>query len=192
MNGPEPARAGGPAAGSPHPRQAEQRPADQRQTDQPLTELRRAVEELPDPELPMVTLGDLGMVHEVRIGADGTAEVELVPTFLGCPAMEVIERAVHGALAEAGHPAGRVRRVLVPAWSTDRISERGRRRLAEHGIAPPGRPGGEQLVTVALGPPCPHCGSSATRPQSPFGATRCQAILLCTACRETFAQFRAG
>ncbi|AUY48472.1 1,2-phenylacetyl-CoA epoxidase subunit PaaD [Streptomyces sp. CB01881] len=159
-----------------------------------LAELRSAVEELPDPELPMVTLGDLGVVHAVRIGSDGTPEVELTPTFLGCPAMEVIERAVRGVLAEAGHPAGRVHRVLVPAWSTDRISERGRRRLAEHGIAPPGRPAGAEVraVTVALGPPCPHCGSQATRPLSPFGATRCQAILLCTACRETFAQFRAG
>ncbi|MFD0350408.1 1,2-phenylacetyl-CoA epoxidase subunit PaaD [Kitasatospora aburaviensis] len=142
----------------------------------------------------MVTLGDLGVVHEVRIGADGTPEVELTPTFLGCPAMEVIERAVRGVLAEAGHPAGRVHRVLVPAWSTDRISERGRRRLAAHGIAPPGRPAGAgaRPVTLELGPSCPHCGSAATRPLSPFGATRCQSILQCTACRETFAQFRAG
>ncbi|GAA2785472.1 1,2-phenylacetyl-CoA epoxidase subunit PaaD [Kitasatospora sp. CM 4170] len=181
MSVPEPARA---AAWSPP----------SRPPTRGLAELRSAVEELPDPELPMVTLGDLGVVHEVRIGADGTPEVELTPTFLGCPAMEVIERAVRGVLAEAGHPAGRVHRVLVPAWSTDRISERGRRRLAAHGIAPPGRPAGAgaRPVTLELGPSCPHCGSAATRPLSPFGATRCQSILQCTACRETFAQFRAG
>ncbi|WP_395293106.1 1,2-phenylacetyl-CoA epoxidase subunit PaaD [Kitasatospora hibisci] len=185
MNFGESARAGAAATRPP-------RPSEQRLSEQRLSELRSAIEELPDPELPVVTLGDLGVVHAVRIGADGTPEVELTPTFLGCPAMEVIEQAVRGVLTEAGHPAGRVHRVLVPAWSTDRISERGRRRLAEHGIAPPGRPAGAGPVTLELGPSCPHCGSPATRPLSPFGATRCQSILLCTACRETFAQFRTG
>ncbi|MGF1426655.1 1,2-phenylacetyl-CoA epoxidase subunit PaaD [Kitasatospora sp. LaBMicrA B282] len=161
-----------------------------------LAELRAAVEALPDPELPMLTLGDLGIVRAVRAGADGRPEVELTPTFLGCPAMAVIERSVAEVLATAGHPQGRVHRVLSPAWRSEWLSERARQQLAEHGIAPPPRtapvPGTAGPVPMTLTAPCPHCGSPATRPQSPFGATRCQALLFCTACRETFAQFRAG
>jgi ring-1,2-phenylacetyl-CoA epoxidase subunit PaaD len=143
--------------------------------------LRAAVEALPDPDLPVLTLGDLGMVGAVAAGPDGRAEVEITPTFAGCPAVDAIERAVRAVLAAGGHPQGRVRRTLVPAWTTERVSEAGRRKLAEHGIALRGGAGGT---------PCPRCGSERTLPLSPFGPTRCQALLRCPACQETFARLR--
>jgi ring-1,2-phenylacetyl-CoA epoxidase subunit PaaD len=105
--------------------------------------------------------------------------------------MPVIEAGILAVLAECGHPDGRVRQVLGPPWSTDRITAEGHRKLAEHGIAPPGRPDAPVPVRLGLGARCPNCGSTATRPQSPFGATRCQSVVVCTACRETFAQLKA-
>lgn len=148
-------------------------------------ELLAAVEALPDPGLPVLTLGDLGMVRAVRAAADGTVEVEITPTFTGCPAVESIERAIREVLAAGGHPDGRVRRILVPAWTSDRISAEGRRKLAEHGIALP--TGGARPGPAA---DCPHCGGTRTQPLSPFGPARCQAIMRCAACRETFALMR--
>ncbi|MEU6391689.1 1,2-phenylacetyl-CoA epoxidase subunit PaaD [Streptomyces sp. NPDC046939] len=152
-------------------------------------EVRARVEALPDPELPMIGLGDLGVVHSVAPDADGVLEVEITPTFLGCPALPAITSAVEETLAACGHPDGRVRQVLSPPWSTDRITPAGREKLAAHGIAPPAPAtagaGGPVLVELG-GVSCPHCGSRATRPHSPFGATRCQSVRRCTACRETF------
>ncbi|MFI0235797.1 1,2-phenylacetyl-CoA epoxidase subunit PaaD [Streptomyces sp. NPDC016845] len=156
-------------------------------------EVRARVEALPDPELPMIGLGDLGVVHSVAPDAEGVLEVQITPTFLGCPALPAITSAVEEALAACGHPDGRVRQVLSPPWTTDRITPVGREKLAAHGIAPPApapAPGGPVLVELG-GVPCPHCGSRATRPHSAFGATRCQSVLRCTACRETFPHLSA-
>ncbi|MGW4601634.1 iron-sulfur cluster assembly protein, partial [Streptomyces sp. NPDC004457] len=100
-------------------------------------EVRRRVEALPDPELPVIGLGDLGVVGSVGPGPDGILEVEITPTYLGCPALPAITAAVRGVLADCGHPDGRVRQVLSPPWTTDRITPRGLRTLAAHGIAPP-------------------------------------------------------
>ncbi|MEU0133192.1 1,2-phenylacetyl-CoA epoxidase subunit PaaD [Streptomyces sp. NPDC006296] len=151
-------------------------------------EVRLRIEAVPDPELPMVGLGDLGVVHSVAPDADGVLEVQITPTFLGCPALPSITSAVEEILTACGHTDGRVRQVLSPPWTAERITPAGRQKLAAHGIAPPvssNEPGGP--VLVALGSvPCPHCGSRATRPHSSFGATRCQSMLRCTACREMF------
>ncbi|MFF3543241.1 1,2-phenylacetyl-CoA epoxidase subunit PaaD [Streptomyces platensis] len=154
-------------------------------------EIRARVGAVPDPELPMVTLADLGVVRAVETATDGAVEVIVTPTFLGCPAMPAIVAGIRDVLTECGHPGGRVRQVLSPAWTTDWISAEGRRKLAEHGIAPPGESGAPLPVRLGLGVPCPSCGSHATRPQSPFGATRCQSVLVCTACRESFAHLKA-
>ncbi|MGB9997776.1 1,2-phenylacetyl-CoA epoxidase subunit PaaD [Streptomyces pseudogriseolus] len=154
--------------------------------------VRVRVKAVPDPELPMITLGDLGVVSAVTTADDGTLTVELTPTFLGCPALPAITAAVQDVLEECGHPDGRVRQVLTPAWSTDRITPEGRAKLAAHGIAPPSPAGAASgPVRVDLGVPCPHCGSRATRPHSSFGPTRCQSMLRCTACRETFPSMTA-
>jgi ring-1,2-phenylacetyl-CoA epoxidase subunit PaaD len=153
--------------------------------------VRAQVDTVPDPELPMVTLADLGVIRAVEVAADGVLEVVITPTFLGCPAMPAIEAGIRAALADCGHPDGRVRQVLSPAWTSDWISAEGRRKLSEHGIVPPGAATAPLSVRLGFGLPCPNCGSEATRPQSSFGATRCQAVMVCTTCRETFAHMKA-
>lgn len=157
-----------------------------------VAEVRGRVEALPDPELPVISLGDLGVVGSVGPGPDGVLEVEITPTYLGCPALPAITAAVQEVLADCGHPDGRVRQVLSPPWTTDRITPDGRRTLAAHGIAPPLPASAGGPVAVELGAvACPHCGSRATRPHSPFGPSRCQSVLWCTACREPFPHLTA-
>ncbi|MER8261214.1 1,2-phenylacetyl-CoA epoxidase subunit PaaD [Streptomyces albidoflavus] len=152
----------------------------------PVAEVARQVGEVPDPELPMIGLGDLGVVESVAVADDGNLEVAILPTFLGCPALPAITASVREVLVRCGHPEGRVRHVLAPAWSSDRISERGRTALAAHGIAPPAPSDAPEPVRLGLGTPCPYCGSLATRPHSAFGPARCQSMLHCAGCRETF------
>ncbi|MEV3910351.1 1,2-phenylacetyl-CoA epoxidase subunit PaaD [Streptomyces canus] len=154
-------------------------------------QVRARVEVVPDPELSMITLADLGVIRSVREGADRVIEVVVTPTYLGCPALPLIEADLRTVLADCGHPEGRVTWALSPAWTTEWISEAGRRKLAEHGIVPPGAAGAPLQVRLGLGRPCPNCGSVATRPLGPFGSTGCQTILVCTACRESFAHMKA-
>jgi ring-1,2-phenylacetyl-CoA epoxidase subunit PaaD len=162
-----------------------------------VREVRERVEAVPDPELPVIGLGDLGVVGSVAPDADGVLAVEITPTYLGCPALPAITSAVQDVLTACGHPEGRVRQVLSPPWTTDRITPEGRRKLAANGIAPPlsPAPGGASAdgpVPVELGAvPCPHCGSRATRPHTPFGPSRCQSVLWCTACSEPFPHLTA-
>jgi ring-1,2-phenylacetyl-CoA epoxidase subunit PaaD len=145
-----------------------------------------------DPELPMLTLADLGVLRDVR-DEDGTVVVEITPTYTGCPAMGVMRADLVRSLHEAGFADVDVRTVLSPAWSTDWISEEGRIKLAAAGIAPPGpapeRPRGP--VPLRLGPvrrsvSCPLCGSAATEQLSEFGATACKALRRCRGCGEPF------
>ena len=146
-----------------------------------------------DPELPMVTLADLGVLRSVRIDDDGAVIVEITPTYTGCPAMGVMRADLVHALHRAGFGDVEVRTVLSPAWSTDWISDEGRRKLAAGGIAPPGkapvRTSGP--VPLNLGPTrrtasCPLCGSADTEELSEFGATACKALRRCRSCREPF------
>lgn len=148
--------------------------------------VRARVAALPDPELPMISLGELGVIREVATAADGAVEVEFTPTFLGCPALPAITSAIEDALRDCGHPDGRVRHVLAPAWTTDRITPSGRAKLAANGIAPPAPADAPQPIRLGVGAPCPHCGSQATSPHSSFGPTRCQSMLRCTGCQEIF------
>jgi ring-1,2-phenylacetyl-CoA epoxidase subunit PaaD len=145
-----------------------------------------------DPELPMVTLGDLGIVREVQEGDDGVV-VTITPTYSGCPAMDAIRDDILRALRVAGFSRAAVRTVLTPAWTTDWISEAGRAKLAAAGIAPPGpaprRAAGP--VPLVLGAraeavACPLCGSAATELVSAFSATACRELRRCTECREPF------
>lgn len=161
-----------------------------------LAAVRAAAAAVPDPELPVVTLGDLGIVRGAELAGDGAVEVALTPTYVGCPATEAIAADVRRAV-QAVVPGERVRTrtVLTPAWTTDWISDDGRRKLAEHGIAPPtGRSGhaglaghsGPGPVGVDLAVRCPRCGSTETRLLSAFGSTPCQALRACRACGEPF------
>lgn len=150
------------------------------------------VERVGDPELPMLTLADLGVVREVS-EEGGTVVVTITPTYTGCPAMDAMRDDLVHALTTAGYREVEIRTVLSPPWSTDWISENGKRKLAEAGIAPPGsapvRARGP--VPLLLESPaghvrCPRCGSMDTEEQSRFGATACKALRRCWACREPF------
>lgn len=139
-----------------------------------------AAEAVPDPELPAVTIADLGILRDVVLRADGRAEVTITPTYSGCPAMVMIALDIVTAMDAAGFPDAVVRTVLAPAWSTDWLTPAAHRKLAEAGIAPPRR-----------GPPaCPRCGSAETETISEFGATACKALHRCRACREPFEAFK--
>jgi ring-1,2-phenylacetyl-CoA epoxidase subunit PaaD len=158
---------------------------------------RRIAGEVPDPELPMLTLAELGVLREVVLRADGTVVASLTPTYSGCPAMAEMRADVAATLRRAGFGRVEIRTRLDPPWSSDWISGTGRRKLAEHGIAPPGtaprRAAGP--VPLVLAPtrravPCPRCGSADTEETSRFAATACKALWRCRACREPFEYFK--
>lgn len=153
---------------------------------------RAAVAAVLDPEMPMLTLEDLGVVRSVEVDGDRVG-VTITPTYTGCPAVESMQDDLRAALHDAGFAQVDVRTVFSPPWSTDWISDDGRRKLAEHGIAPPHRVGPQAAgpVPLTLTAPvravrCPQCGSPATEELSRFGATACTALRRCTVCREPF------
>ena len=146
--------------------------------------------DVPDPEIPVLTLGDLGVVRDLRVAGDGTVEVDLTPTYTGCPATAVIADDVRDALHRAGADQVRIRTVLAPAWTTDWMSDAGRRKLREYGIAPPG-PAAGGPVRLAFSVRCPQCGSADTREVSHFGSTPCKALWTCRSCAEPFESFKA-
>jgi ring-1,2-phenylacetyl-CoA epoxidase subunit PaaD len=147
------------------------------------------VAEVPDPEVPVLTIEDLGVLREVAI-EDEHVTVTITPTYSGCPAMDTIRADVLAALAAAGHPDAEVRLTLSPAWTTDWMSEAGKRKLLEYGIAPP-QPRGDGPVPLTLSLRCPQCGSPDTRELSRFGSTACKSLWVCNACREPFDHFKA-
>jgi ring-1,2-phenylacetyl-CoA epoxidase subunit PaaD len=136
-----------------------------------------------DPELPVLTIEDLGILRDVR-ERDGAVTVTITPTYSGCPAMAQIAADVRRRLTEAGYGQVDIRTELSPPWTTDWITPDGRRKLAEAGIAPPREHGGP--VFVALAVPCPRCGSPDTRELSRFSGTACKALYQCRACLEPF------
>lgn len=144
-----------------------------------------------DPEVPVLTIEDLGVLRDVDASEDGVVTVRITPTYSGCPAMDAIRADVERALHEAGFADVTVELVLSPAWTTDWMSEAGKRKLAEFGIAPPQprAPGG--VVSLSLSLRCPQCGSPDTRELSRFGSTACKSLWVCTACREPFDHFKA-
>ena len=148
-----------------------------------------AAASVPDPEVPCVTVADLGILRAVRM-QDGVAVAEVTPTYTGCPAVLAIEMAVEAALREAGFEA-RVERVISPAWTTDWITDEGREKLRAFGIAPPAK--ASNSVRALFGETqvdCPRCGSGETERISEFGSTPCKALHRCLSCREPFDHFK--
>jgi ring-1,2-phenylacetyl-CoA epoxidase subunit PaaD len=147
--------------------------------------------EVMDPEVPVLSLVDLGVVRAVRCGADGT-EVVLTPTYSGCPATEVIADSARAAVEAAGLGPVRITQQLAPAWTSDWISDAGREALRRYGIAPPGRcgDGAAPLRLLARDLPCPRCGSLNVERLAAFGSTACKALYRCLACREPFEHFK--
>lgn len=155
-------------------------------------DLRSVLAQVHDPEIPVITIEDLGILRDVHV-VGGRVVVTITPTYSGCPAMQEIEADVRSALARHGHDDVEVRTVLSPAWTTDWMSEDGRRKLEEHGIAPPQRRASGPVL-VPLGLPrlrCPQCGSTDTEELSRFGSTSCKSMWRCRSCREPFDHFRA-
>lgn len=145
---------------------------------------------IPDPEMP-ISIVDLGLIERVGIEDAGTVSIVVLPTFVGCPALEMIERDITRCVGEMkGVEAVQVHFVHDPPWSVDRISEEGRDALREHGVTVPHQDErGDGTATVPLrtsAVPCPFCDSRATRLDSEFGPTRCRMIYYCEACRNTF------
>lgn len=167
--------------------------------DASLAPLWAVLEPLTDPEIPVVSLRELGILRDVRRGPDGVAEVVITPTYSGCPAMGQIEDDVRQAVASAGLQA-RVVTQLAPAWTTDWMTPAAREKLRAYGIAPPhcgATPTGHANVVRFAPPPgstpaiaCPQCGSPRTTETSPFGSTACKALYRCLDCLEPFDYFK--
>lgn len=152
--------------------------------------VRDLLEQVTDPEIPVLTIADLGILRDVHVDDSGHVEVVITPTYSGCPAMDVIRHDIETLLAERGHDDVSVRTVLAPAWTTDWMSDEGRRKLQEFGIAPPTGRASAGPVLVQLTPACPHCGSHDTRLVSRFGSTACKALHVCSTCSEPFDHFK--
>jgi len=153
------------------------------------------LQRVPDPEIPVISVTELGIVRDVQVAGDDV-DVVVTPTYSGCPATEVIERSICEALSAAGAARVRVATQLAPAWTTDWITPAARDKLRDYGIAPPG-PVGElvaeqrlHFMPRAAQPDCPRCGSADTERLSAFGATACKALYRCRACREPFEHFK--
>ena len=151
---------------------------------------RKAAADVCDPEVPVLTIDDLGVLRDVRVSSDGSVEVVITPTYSGCPAMAAIALDIETALLRAGIMKMRVITVLSPAWTTDWLSEEGRRKLAAFGIAPPAGKSGRRALFEVDEVACPRCGSDKTQQLAAFGSTACKAQWRCVACREPFDYFK--
>ncbi|PRB71476.1 1,2-phenylacetyl-CoA epoxidase subunit PaaD [Arthrobacter sp. MYb213] len=143
-----------------------------------------------DPEIPVLSIADLGILREVNANEDGSVQVIITPTYSGCPAMDVITQDLYLAFGEAGIEKVDVKLVLTPAWSTDWMTEDGKRKLEEYGIAPPTGTGHSGRVTLGISVKCPRCHSLNTRELARFASTSCKALYTCKGCLEPFDYFK--
>jgi ring-1,2-phenylacetyl-CoA epoxidase subunit PaaD len=149
------------------------------------TDVLGALNEIEDPEMPAISIVELGIVRDVKIDG-GAAEVTLAPTFSGCPALAMITESVRKKILEIGFVEVNVKLCFDPPWSTDCISEPGRQKLKQMGIAPPEMHGGDVLTALELPAECPYCGSRNTARRNSFGTTPCRAIHFCNNCIQPF------
>ena len=143
-----------------------------------------------DPEIPVLTIADLGILRSVQIDTEGTVHVTITPTYSGCPAMDAITEDLGIAFRTEGFENVSVDLVLSPAWTTDWMSESGKVKLAEYGIAPPTGKGHRGTVTLGMSVKCPRCHSLNTKELSRFGSTSCKAFYSCKDCLEPFDYFK--
>ena len=155
-----------------------------------LEQVWAALDEIPDPEIPVISLVDLGVVKRVEVEG-ASVRIDFTPTFMGCPALDTMQRAMVEKVGELGVEA-EVRVVLDDSWSTDKITPEGREKLRAAGFAPPApRSAGKvDLVQLQRGFRCPYCGSTDTTLENLFGPTPCRSIRYCNACRQPFEQFK--
>lgn len=151
------------------------------------------LEQVPDPEVPVLSVVELGIIRDVEV-TDAGVIVTVTPTYSGCPAMRVIEEDIVSALEARTDAPVSVRTVHSPAWTTDWMSDAAKEKLRAYGIAPPGKAPGVEFVTLTMRSEtveCPYCGSERTELRSEFGSTACKSILFCQACQQPFEQFKA-
>ena len=147
-----------------------------------------------DPEVPVLSVRELGIVRDVEVDPSGTVTVTVTPTYSGCPAIQVIEDDILAALADAGIAHARVQTAYAPAWTTDWIGPDARAKLKAYGIAPPGPAESGDLVQLLrrrAAPPCPYCDSRETEIRSEFGPTACKSVCWCRNCGQPFEEFKA-
>jgi ring-1,2-phenylacetyl-CoA epoxidase subunit PaaD len=152
------------------------------------------LDEVMDPEVPVLSVRELGIVRDVEMDAAGVVTVTVTPTYSGCPAIQVIEQDIRAALAAAGHMVVRVRTVYAPAWTSDWIAPAARQKLKAYGIAPPARAEAGELVQLLrrrAAAQCPYCDSRDTEVRSEFGSTACKAVCWCRHCRQPFEEFKS-
>jgi len=148
------------------------------------------IKEVPDPEIPVLTLSDLGIIREITM-SDDEVFVTITPTYTGCPAMKVFEDDITSKLNESGYHNVSIKTILSPAWSTDWMSEDGKAKLMEYGISPPkGSADKSSLTGEVKNIPCPQCKSTNTNLISQFGSTPCKALYQCADCKEPFDYFK--
>ncbi|MCP1232106.1 MULTISPECIES: 1,2-phenylacetyl-CoA epoxidase subunit PaaD [Acetobacter] len=154
-----------------------------------LTRVLHALDDVTDPEIPVLTIADLGILRDVRVH-NGVVDVTITPTYSGCPAMNMITLDIETALARAGIENFHVNTTLSPAWTTAWLSEAGRQKLLAYGIAPPQEGSGRGSLFGTVEVACPQCGSTDTSRLAEFGSTSCKALWRCNTCREPFDYFR--
>ncbi|HEX5765808.1 MAG TPA: 1,2-phenylacetyl-CoA epoxidase subunit PaaD [Woeseiaceae bacterium] len=154
-----------------------------------LEDIRTLLHAVADPEIPVLSIMDLGIVRDVKLDADGV-EVQVSPTYTGCPATEVIEQMIVAKLKGNGVERVTIKRVLSPPWTTEWLSETGRQKLRKYGIAPPERGAGKRSLFGAAIVHCPRCSTERTTRVSEFGSTPCKASYKCDECLEPFEYFK--
>lgn len=155
-------------------------------------EIYTALEDVKDPEIPVISVVDLGVIHEVMVGEDGHVTVGLTPTFAGCPAIDAMRTDILRVLGEQGIPPEKseVKVLYNQPWTTNKITPRGRIQLKDFGLSPPPAFDGMLTLEVLQNAICPNCSSNNTFMMSTFGPTACRAIHHCNNCKETFEQFK--
>jgi ring-1,2-phenylacetyl-CoA epoxidase subunit PaaD len=162
------------------------------QADTPTARASAAAGAVLDPEVPVLTIADLGVLRDVTVDGAGRVIVTVTPTYSGCPAMDVIRRDVEDAVHAAGFSDVEVRTVLSPPWTTEAMTDHGRQALLDYGIAPPERRTSTSgPILVSLSVRCPQCDSPDTRELSRFGSTACKSMWACNSCLEPFDHFKA-
>jgi ring-1,2-phenylacetyl-CoA epoxidase subunit PaaD len=154
------------------------------------TEILELAATVNDPEIPVLSIRDLGILRDGHLDADGTVRLTITPTYSGCPAMDAIKDDLQRVFGEAGYGKVKVDLVLSPAWTTDWMTDEGKAKLTEYGIAPPTGRAAAGPVRLGLAVKCPRCHSLNTRELSRFGSTSCKALYVCQDCREPFDYFK--
>lgn len=150
----------------------------------------KALEDVMDPEIPTISMVDLGIITGVEVAGNGVASITMIPTFSGCPALHLMEQQVREKVESLGVEEVKVSTNFDIAWNTDRITEKGRRALLQHGLAPPPKNPGYIELDVLSNIACPYCNSRNTTMKTPFGPTLCRSMHYCNNCLQAFEQFK--